>query len=149
FRDLGYFFGFRAVADAPRLAGLLDPVHFLFRPRFEVETDPDFKQLIPYVVLRCGADLFHYRRGAAGTETRLAALRSAGIGGHVSEGDAAGDDPFRSGMLRELTEEVEIGCGWRETFLGFINDDRTSVGQVHLGVVYLFDLDAPAARPRE
>jgi predicted NUDIX family phosphoesterase len=149
-RELGDFFGFRPVADAPRLAALLDPQHFRFRPRSEVETDWRFKQLIPYVVLRCGDDLFHYRRGTAGTETRLTALRSVGIGGHISEADAAGgDDPYRTGMLREVAEEVEIGCGWRETFLGFINDDRTPVGQVHVGVVHVFDLDAPAARPRE
>jgi predicted NUDIX family phosphoesterase len=52
-------------------------------------------------------------------------------------------------MLREVTEEVELGSTWHETVLGFINDDRTPVGQVHLGVVHLFDLDAPTARPRE
>jgi predicted NUDIX family phosphoesterase len=30
-----------------------------------------------------------------------------------------------------------------------INDDRTEVGSVHLGVVYLFDLERPSMRPRE
>jgi len=149
FRAAGYFHGFRA-ADEAYLAALLDPAAFSFRPRREVETDPDFKQLIPYVVPRCGADLFHYRRGSSGTETRLAALRSVGIGGHVSEEDAAGgEDPYRTGMLRELAEEVEIGCRWVERLLGFINDDRTFVGSVHLGVVHLFELEAPAVRPRE
>ena len=32
-RDLGYFFGFWPVADSPRLAALLNPDHFRFRPR--------------------------------------------------------------------------------------------------------------------
>src|SRR3954453_13582429 len=101
FRAAGYFHGFKA-ADADYRAAVLHPSAFQFRPRSEVETDPAFKQLIPYVVLRCGGDLFHSRRGAAGTETRLAALRSVGIGGHISEADAAGgDDPYRAGMLRE------------------------------------------------
>lgn len=149
FRAAGYFHGFRPADDA-YLATLLDPAGFSFRPRSEVETDPAFKQLIPYVVLRCGADVFHYRRGATGTEKRLAALRSVGIGGHISEEDAAGgDDPYRTGMLRELTEEVEIGGGWAERLFGFINDDRTFVGSVHLGVVHVFELESAAVRTRE
>lgn len=127
----------------------MDPAHFTFRPRSEVETDPSFKQLIPYVVLRDGECLFHYRRGAAGSESRLAALRSIGIGGHINTGDAMGSDPYRSGMLRELAEELDIQCDVRESFLGFINDDRTPVGQVHLGVVHLLDLDAQHVRVRD
>jgi predicted NUDIX family phosphoesterase len=147
-RAAGYFIGLRDGTDLR--AVLLDPSRFEFRPRSEVETDPAFKQLIPYVALKHGADLFHYRRGSAGTEARLRALRSVGIGGHISEEDAAGGgDLYRIGMLRELAEEVEIGCGWTERLLGFINDDRTPVGSVHLGVVHLFELDAPAVRPRE
>lgn len=149
FRAAGYFHGLRAADPAYRSA-LLDPAHFSFRPRYEVETDPNFKQLIPYIVLRCGELLFHYRRGASGTETRLQALRSVGIGGHISEADAAGGtDPYHTGMLRELTEEVQLGCAYREACVGFINDDRTPVGRVHLGVVHVFDLDAPAARANE
>ena len=30
-----------------------------------------------------------------------------------------------------------------------INDDLSPVGQVHLGVVHLFDVEDPAIRPRE
>jgi predicted NUDIX family phosphoesterase len=149
FRAAGYFHGFRPADEAYHVA-LLDPAGFSFRPRSAVETDPAFKQLIPYVVLRCGADIFHYRRGAAGTEKRLAALRSVGIGGHISEADAAGgENAYRTGMLRELAEEVEVGCEWTERLLGFINDDRTFVGSVHLGVVHLFELGSAAVRSRE
>ncbi|MBA4066121.1 MAG: phosphoesterase [Isosphaera sp.] len=147
-RAAGDFHGFRPADDAFR-AALLDPVGFEFRPRSEVETDPTFLQLIPYVVLTWRGDVFHYFRGAAGTETRLRSLRSVGIGGHISEDDAAGDDAYRSGMMRELSEEVAIGCGWAETFLGFIHDPRTPVGRVHLGVVHRFELEAPAVRPLE
>jgi predicted NUDIX family phosphoesterase len=149
FRAVGYFHGFRRADDGYR-AALLDPALFTFRPRADMETDPAFKQLIPYVVLKCGGELFQYRRGGSGTETRLHALRSLGIGGHISEADAAGGaDPYRAGMLRELAEEVTIGCHYAERFLGFINDDRTFVGSVHLGVVHLFELDEPRAAPRE
>lgn len=146
FRAAGYFHGFRPTDPET----YLDPANYSFRPRSEVETDPSFKQLIPYVVLMHDMQVFHYRRGRAGTEKRLQALRSIGIGGHISEADAAGgDDPYRTGMIRELAEEVAIGCEWEESFLGFINDDRTPVGEVHLGVVHLFALDSLSARAKE
>jgi predicted NUDIX family phosphoesterase len=149
FRAAGYFHGLLAATDAYRDA-ILDPSAFSFRPRYEVETDPSFKQLIPYIVLKYGDLLFHYRRGSAGTEKRLEALRSVGIGGHISEADAAGgDDPYHTGMMRELTEEVELACGFTERCIGFINDDRTPVGSVHLGVVHIFELESPAAKSRE
>lgn len=148
-RAAGYFHGLRRADDAYRNA-ILDPSAFSFRPRYEVETDPAFKQLIPYIVLKCGDQVFHYRRGSSGTEKRLEALRSIGIGGHISEADAAGgSDPYFTGMMRELTEEVELTCGFHAECIGFINDDRTPVGSVHLGVVHLFELEAPRARSRE
>jgi predicted NUDIX family phosphoesterase len=149
FRAAGYFHGLLAASDAYR-ASILDPAAFQFRPRSEVETDPSFKQLIPYIVLKCGDELFHYRRGSAGAEKRLAALRSVGIGGHISEDDArGGEDPYQTGMMRELTEEVELGSTFRERCIGFINDDRTPVGSVHLGVVHLFELESLSAHSRE
>lgn len=149
FRAAGYFHGLLAATDAYR-AAILDPSAFSFRPRYEVETDPSFKQLIPYIVLKCGDLLFHYRRGSAGTEKRLETLRSVGIGGHISEADATGGtDPYHTGMMRELAEEVNVGSGFVERCIGFINDDRTPVGSVHLGVVHVFELESPSARSRE
>jgi predicted NUDIX family phosphoesterase len=143
FRDLGSFHGFRP-ADAAYQHALLDSKAFEFLPRFQVESDPNFKQLIPYIVLKYQDRLFHYRRGSMGTEKRLQALRSIGIGGHISSEDVrGGEDLYRTGMLRELREEVTISAGWTEQLLGFINDDRTPVGRVHLGVVHLFELAQP------
>lgn len=149
FRAAGYFHGFRPADEAYR-AAILDPAAFSFRPRYEVEADPSFKQLIPYVVLKCGDLVFHYRRGSAGTEKRLEALRSVGIGGHISEADAAGSgNPYTNGMMREVSEEVKLDCRFFEKCVGFINDDRTPVGSVHLGVVHVFDLESPSAHSRE
>ncbi len=149
FAACGAFAGF-GPADPAYLAKLLDPAALHFRARSGCETDPGFKQLIPYLVLTCGDLVFHYRRGAAGTEARLTAKRSVGVGGHISEADAAGGtDPYRTGMLRELAEELVVGSGYTERPLGFIYDDTTPVGRVHLGVVHRLELDRPDARPRE
>ncbi len=145
----GDFHGFRPFSEEVRQL-LLDPAHLSYRPRAEVETDPSFKQLIPYVVLRCAGEVFNYTRGSSGTETRLRALRSVGLGGHITREDGApAADPYRAGMLRELNEEVEIQGPWTERPFGFIYDGRTPVGQVHVGIVHLVDLEEPLAWPRE
>ena len=149
FQAIGAFQGFRP-ADVAYREAILDPRHFGFHRRKEVETDPAFKQLIPYVILCCGERMFHYRRGAAGTEKRLLAMRSIGIGGHISEHDASGDgDAYTNGMGRELREEVTFGAIASESLIGFINDDRTFVGSVHLGVVHRLELEIEAVTANE
>jgi predicted NUDIX family phosphoesterase len=148
FHSLGLFQGF--CPDVGRyLPALLDPAHLRFLRRGDAETDPSYKQLIPYVVLRCGDRLFHYTRGAAGGEARLRALRSIGVGGHICAEDGPAATAFGAGMLREVAEEVTIGCDFRERPIGLINDDATPVGQVHLGIVHVFDLAEPTAQRRE
>jgi len=149
FLAAGSFIGFKPF-DQGYLARLLDPRHLSYRPRDSVETDPTFKQLIPYVVLCCRGEVFGYTRGKAGGEKRLQALRSVGIGGHISHEDGPLDaDPYRAGMARELSEEVEIGSPFQEKLLGFIFDPSTPVGTVHLGIVHQMELAEPLVRPRE
>jgi predicted NUDIX family phosphoesterase len=147
--QLGIFQGFSPHVEA-YLPALLDPAHLRFLERSAAEDDPSFKQLIPYVVLRCGEQVFHYTRGRAGAEARLRALRSIGVGGHVSDADGAlTGDLYRAGMRREIEEEIHLPCAFTEQTVGLINDDATPVGRVHLGVVHVFDLAEPAARRRE
>ena len=120
-----------------------------------METDPSFKQLIPYVLLQwMDSDgvtkLFTYTRGGGGGEVRLHAKRSVGIGGHISREDAAdGADPYSTGMRRELEEEVRLNSSYSETRDGLIYDDSNDVGRVHLGVVHRFILDGPDVASNE
>lgn len=149
---LGPFSGFTTAIDR-YLPALLDRSHQSFRLRSLVETDPSFKQLIPYVVLECnnenGTRLFQYTRGKGQGESRLHALRSVGIGGHISIEDAQGDDWYRMGMQRELAEEVDIGCSGTDRIVGLIYDDTTEVGRVHLGIVHIMQLSSCKVQPRE
>lgn len=157
FHALGHFQGFSD--DMGRyLPALLDGDDLSYRPRGEMEHDPSFKQLIPYVVFRhvdaAGAvTVFQYTRGGGQGEARLRAKRSVGVGGHISIDDHAPDathhDVYREGLLRELAEEVIVDSPYRERCVGLINDDETPVGQVHLGVVHICDVDRPAVRGRE
>ncbi len=145
---LDRFTGFRP-ASVGDLARLLDPARLQFRPRAEVETDPRWLQLIPYVVLTCGGDAFHYTRGSGGGEARLRAKRSVGLGGHINPVDGDGGDAYRAGLERELREEVAIDSPFTEELLGLIFDPSTPVGEVHLGVVHRLRLARPAVMPRE
>lgn len=136
--------------DVERYLPLLDPKHFSFLPRSRAEEDRTFKQLIPYVVLKNRDQVFHYTRGQGAGEKRLRASRSIGIGGHINPiDDAPGEHPYRQGMLREIAEEVRIETPYRESFLDFINDDAIPVGQVHLGIVHVFELEEPKVQRRE
>src|SRR5262249_19447985 len=118
--------------------------------RSAAETDPSFKQLVPYVVMKWRDQLFHYTRGKGGTEARLRALRSVGVGGPISEADAGlFDGPYREAMFREVAEEVHLETEYTERCIGLINDDTTPVGQVHLGIVHVFELTEPKVRRKE
>jgi len=156
FRRPGHFPGFCGNVER-YLDELLRPEHTTFRPRNEVEKDPSFKQLIPYMIFRhtdaVGAPaVFQYTRGSGMGEGRLHRKRSVGIGGHISSidvGDAGDGDPYQEGMRRELNEEVSLDTPYTAHCVGLINDDETEVGTVHLGVVHLFDVERPAVHPRE
>jgi predicted NUDIX family phosphoesterase len=145
---LGLFQGFTPQVEH-YLPYLLDPTHWQFLERPQAENDPSFKQLIPYVVLRWRDQVFHYRRGLAGTEARLRALRSVGVGGHINREDGPLADAYAAGLRREVQEEIHLECAYQALTLGLINDDRTAVGQVHLGIVHVFDLAEPTVRRRE
>jgi predicted NUDIX family phosphoesterase len=148
---LGRFQGFCPEAER-YLTALLVPELMQYRPRSEVEDDPGFKQIIPYVVFRSADAVFCYTRGKSQGEARLHRLRSLGVGGHVSEEDAQGGkslDAYESAMRRELDEEVDVASGGRIRRVGLINDDSTPVGQVHLGVVHLYELEEPQVTARE
>ena len=151
FDALGRFQGFSPEVDR-YLSALLAPGLASFRARSEVEDDPSFKQIIPYVVFRSGERVFTYVRGRSGNESRLRRLRSLGVGGHVAEADAEGRgtiEAYDMALLRELDEEVEIRSPGTLARIGLINDDSNPVGLVHLGVVHRYDLDRPDLVPRE
>jgi predicted NUDIX family phosphoesterase len=144
--------------------------------RGDAERDPEFKQLIPYILFVCeDADtgrpsVFAYRRGDGQGETRLRSKWSVGVGGHINDVDAGaenapttltqtaenaaatpfGTDLFSAGAAREIAEEVVLGAPiLRFERVGLVNDDETEVGRVHLGVVCVATLAAPELTSNE
>src|SRR5437868_5901294 len=60
----------------------------LFMNRSEAEINPEFKQLIPYCILKAEDDtIFVYRRTKKSGEQRLHLNWSLGVGGHLNDKD--------------------------------------------------------------
>lgn len=152
--EIGTINGFES--DVNRfLTPILESDQLSFQPRGPMESDPSFKQLIPYVLFewtdkKGTTFLFTYTRGGGGGESRLHAKRSVGVGGHISREDSSdGTDTYRNGMRRELDEEVTLNSDYQETMDGLIYDPSNEVGQVHLGVVHRFVLQQPLVNSNE
>jgi predicted NUDIX family phosphoesterase len=134
-------------ADEATLDALRTAVaaHGRYVERAVAEEEPDYKQLVPYVVVCDGDKVFLMERTDAGGDRRLHGKASIGVGGHLNPVDD-GEDALMAGLRREWTEELV--AGWTPDFrlVGMLNDDTNPVGAVHLGVV--FEVDA-AGRPIE
>jgi predicted NUDIX family phosphoesterase len=143
----GAWHGF-VITDLQRHQAVIRERHF-FKPRAEVEEDPSYQQIIPYVVFRHGEQYFLTHRLRASTEKRLRKQYSLGIGGHINPGDIRGGDPILDGLKREWAEEVLYDGHFEATLLGFLNEDSSPVSKVHLGVVFLLDGDTPNISIRE
>jgi predicted NUDIX family phosphoesterase len=140
FEQLGVFQGFNADVDR-YLPAILDKKNNSFQPRAKAETNPNFKQIIPYVVVTDGNSILHYVRGKKAGEQRLVAKGSIGIGGHINDEDhtlfAFGLQAFQDAVKREVCEELAVQGTFDAKPVGLINDDSTEVGRVHFGVVHV------------
>lgn len=169
---------------------------YLFLPREEVENKPEYKQLIPYIIIIDNNDnILLYER--AGKEKRLHGLYSCGIGGHIDIEDTNEINELKN-ILRslnfdtdnfyknwfnlnmEVLQKIIYHCAIREIyeetgiivkennngsmtetfdkthknleFIGLINEDESSVGNVHLGLVYIYkigDLKKTKIEPKD
>lgn len=109
--------------------------HFI--PREKAEESPEFKQIIPYLLVKHQEKIFTVTRLSAQGESRLHEKVSIGLGGHINPKDLnPKEKPWESALKREIEEEVLIQGDWKAKWIGFLNDDETPVGKAHFGVVY-------------
>jgi len=124
-----------------------------YLPRSGAEKDPSHKQIIPYVIMCADGKYLTYVRGKRAGETRLVEKRSIGIGGHINPADDMSlfdpYDTYLNAVHREVEEEVHVEAKYTERIVGLLNDDSNEVGSVHLGIVHLWELAAPAVSRRE
>ena len=116
-----------------------------FLPRDEMEADPSYKQVIPYLVLRDADRYFLMRRTRAGGDPRLFDRWSIGVGGHLNPGD----EDVLGGLRREWREELVADFEPAFEPLALLNDETTDVGSVHLGVVFVADAGGRPVEVRE
>jgi predicted NUDIX family phosphoesterase len=135
--------GVRATPLEPYLVAVAE--HGTFRPRDEVEGDPSWKQVIPYLALFDGGLIYLMRRTRAGGDARLHDRYSIGVGGHVNPADGG---PL-AGLAREWHEELVTDFVPDFEPLGVLNDDDDPVGAVHLGLVFAADADGRPVAIRE
>jgi len=151
--EIGDFHGIRTEGIEAAMERLLDPANHFFMDRAEAEDDPTHKQLIPYCVFRHGDRILHYTRGKSGGENRLHAKISVGVGGHVNPIDTGagktGPRAYQAAVEREIEEELHLPGGYEQRVIALLNDDSNPVGQVHLGIVHLIDLDHDIVSSRE
>lgn len=105
--------------------------------RDKAEDRPQYKQIIPYTVIRHQDKILVYKRTKKGGEGRLHDKYSIGVGGHINPEDGHGTMAISNAISREVLEEIKM---FDDTFLikqvGLIYDDSNSVGKVHFGVVF-------------
>ena len=150
---IGMFDGFRTEGVDDAVAVLLEADNHFFMDRAAAEEDSSHKQLIPYCIFKCGDRVLHYTRGKSGGESRLHAKISVGVGGHINPVDMGegrqGAAAYYAAVQREMDEELDIACDYGMRIVGLLNDDSNSVGQVHLGVVHLVELESEEVSSRE
>jgi predicted NUDIX family phosphoesterase len=112
-----------------------------FHWRSTMETDPTYKQIIPYMIFEYADSYFLMERKATASEQRLKSKLSLGIGGHIRQEDIAGGALF-DWAKREFSEEVIYNGSLDIEPLGVLNDDSNEVGQVHLGFILLLHGDS-------
>lgn len=128
------FQGLQKIQSTAWLETILSKKEFL--PRSLMETDPTYKQIIPYLVFTHDNKLFLMQRQAKASETRLQSKFSLGIGGHIREEDIE-DADIAGWARREFHEEVIYNDNFSVEPMGILNDDSNDVGKVHVGFVYL------------
>src|SRR5437899_10999149 len=152
FDELGSFQGLNFEPEK-YLKAILSRGSNFFIPRSDAESNPAYKQIIPYALIAFHETILHYVRGKKAGEQRLIAKGSIGVGGHMNETDeslfAMDEQAYRAGVEREVNEEIKIDTPFDDRIVALLNDDSTEVGRVHLGIVHIFKLTEPKVEKRE
>ena len=150
-----HFYGFIEKTDEKTKRIINTFESYEVKRRGDMEEDQNYKQLIGYVLLKdiTTGEVLVYKRLVGGGEARLHGKASVGIGGHMNEVEGKTIfEMLKINAARELNEEV--GVSEEDAlnnlhFIGLINDDKTEVGQVHIGVVYECKVDKQLVEVKE
>jgi predicted NUDIX family phosphoesterase len=109
------------------------------------ELNFDYKQPIPYIIIKRGDQFYATQRLAGGGESRLHGQISMGAGGHMNALSASEIESINKVIQvnteRELEEELDIQGKYTLKTIGLINDDSEEVSRVHIGVLGFLELE--------
>jgi|SaaInlStandDraft_4_1057021.scaffolds.fasta_scaffold01473_4 predicted NUDIX family phosphoesterase len=111
-------------------------MHKKFMWRSEIETNENYKQIIPYLIFTSNNKYFLMQRKNEASEVRLRNKCSLGIGGHIKEEDLSKTN-ISGWSEREFHEEVSYKGKLKIEPVGILNDENDEVGRVHTGFVFL------------
>jgi len=155
YEELGAFHGVNFETER-YLERLLRGKELEYLERPQAEKNPQFKQLIPYVIMGYEDKYLCYQRGKRAGEQRLVDKVSIGIGGHINPCDDQMPlfyedytEIYQNAVAREVAEEIEVECEYKDKIVGLLNDDSNEVGQVHLGIIHFWRLAEPKVKKRE
>ena len=129
-----------------------------FKRRGDMENDPSWQQIIPYIIFSSGGKFFLYNYLKQAGEQRLRNDYIIGVGGHINKDDVAAfaegsgepkKDVLEAGRDRGWDEEISYNGNLEKKLVGILNDDRRPVEAVHLGLVYLYKGDSPNISVKE
>jgi predicted NUDIX family phosphoesterase len=126
--------------------------NYEFKRRGDMENNPSYQQIIPYILFSFKNKFFAYKYIKSAGETRLINNDyQLGVGGHINKEDVKnGKDVLEQGISREWSEEVDFrGKFLEKKLVGILNDESREVEKVHLGLVYHFIGDSPDIQIKE
>lgn len=118
--------------------------------RAALEQDPDFRQVLPVSVFLHEGAIWAYERTKKGGEARLHNKVAVAVGGHwdmadlkLQDGVIDLDESLDTAIKRELSEEIRLSSNIVKTYKlpQMICADDTEVDKVHLGLVWIHELD--------
>ena len=118
-----------------------------FKLRNDVETDPEYRQVIPYVLVRMKEpiDGVYEYLVAKRLKGVLAGGHTLGFGGHINPCDrVANMTQTKACIYRELTEELGIPKDKilkLEDTNSVIYNDENDVNRVHLGMIFIAEVE--------
>lgn len=126
--------------------------------RAMLENDDDFRQVLPISIFTHNGKVWAYERTSKGGESRLHNKIAVAVGGHWDMDDILTKDgvidleaSLQKAMDRELEEEVKLTSSViKSTRLKkMLCADDTEVDRVHMGMIYMHELDGEGIESAE
>ena len=114
------------------IATALETIDGVWKERSELENDPTYRQIIPYVIVSNTAREFVVMRRCKGQgEERLLGKHYMGAGGHVEYGHS-----LQYTAILEVTQELGLPLSHLEP-VGMFFSDKTELDKVHVCFLYV------------